>query len=256
MMKLGRALVLALAAQCVALAPAWAQKVTIASEGARPPFNQLDEKGELAGFEIDLARELCARAALDCAFVQQEWDQLLPALELRQADAVISTLEPNEDRRARVLFGEPYLRMPSAFLAARKRQIRASSPGDLAGRAIGVEQGSPHQAWLEEIYGESRIRPYASLEEAILDLAEGRIDLVLGPKDALASFMKNRREAQCCKLLADAPRDPAYFGEGFAMAFGKEAGDLRARFDAALKAALADGAYERIRAKYFDWPVY
>lgn len=256
MMKLGKALVLALAAPLVAVTPAWAQKVTIASEGARPPFNQLDDKGELAGFEIDLARELCARAALDCVFVQQEWDQLLPALESKQVDAVMSTQEPTDERRARVAFGEPYLRMPSAFLAARKRQIRASSPADLAGRAIGVEQGSPHQAWLEETYGESEIRPYASLEEAILDLAEGRLDLVLGPKDALAAFMKHRREAQCCKLLADAPRDPGYFGEGFAMAFPKDARELRARFDAALKSALADGAYERVRAKYFDWPVY
>lgn len=228
----------------------------IASEGARPPFNQLDDKGELAGFEIDLARELCARAALDCSFVAQEWDQLLPALESKQADAVISTLEPTDERRARVAFGAPYLRMPSAFLAKRKRQIRAAGPADLAGRAIGVEQGSPQQAWLDETYGQSEIRPYASLEDAILDLAEGRIDLVLGPKDSLAAFLKNRREAQCCKLLADAPRDPAFYGEGFAMAFNKEGSDLRARFDAALKAALADGAYERIRAKYFDWPVY
>jgi polar amino acid transport system substrate-binding protein len=230
--------------------------VRIAAEGARPPYNTLDAKGELAGFEIDLGKAMCAAAKLSCAFVSQEWDQMLPGLEARAYDAVMSAMEPTDERRAHAIFGAPYVRMPLAFLAARGRKPWAVDPTSLAGKAIGVEDGSPAMAWLQDRYKQAEIRPYASLEEAILDLAEGRVELVLGSKDALTEFLDKRREAQCCRLVADAPRDPDYLGEGYAMAFRKGDEALRATFDAALKQVLADGTYETIRKKYFAYPIY
>jgi len=97
--------------------------------------------------------------------------------------------------------------------------------------------------------------PYASLEEAFLDLAEGRVDLVIGDKDAVEGFMKTRREGRCCIIAADVPRDPVYFGDGIGIGLRKDDNNLKAMFEKALDSSMADGAFARIRAKYFDFKI-
>ena len=229
-------------------------EVRIASEGARPPYNYLDNN-ELAGFEIDLARELCARMKVSCSFVAQDWDGLVPGLLNHQYDAIMAAMEITDEAREKIAFTKPYIRMPSAFMASRQNAITDTSPAGLAGKSIGVESGGAHQMYVEDLYKQSKIRPYATLEEAILDLAEGRLDTVIGDKDALADFLKTRREGQCCALIADAPHDPAFFGEGIGIGLRPEDATLKAMFEKALDASMADGSFARIRAKYFDFDI-
>jgi len=229
-------------------------EVRIASEGARPPYNYLDNN-ELAGFEIDLARELCARMRVSCSFVVQDWDGLVPGLLEHQYDAIMAAMEITDEARQKIAFTKPYIRMPSAFMASRQNDITDTSPVGLAGKSIGVESGGAHQTYVEDLYKESEIHPYATLEEAILDLAERRIDTVIGDKDALADFLKTRREAQCCALIADAPHDPNYFGDGIGIGLRPDDQTLRAMFEKALDASMADESFARIRAKYFDFDI-
>lgn len=234
-------------------APAW-KEIRIASEGARPPYNYLDNN-ELAGFEIELARDLCTRMKATCSFVAQDWDGLIPGLLEHQYDAIMAAMEITDEAREKIAFTKPYVRMPSAFLASRENMIENASPDGLAGKSIGVESGGAHQAYVEDLYKQSEIHAYATLEEAILDLAEGRLDVVIGDKDALADFLKTRREAQCCVLTADVPRDPAYFGDGVGIGLRKEDKTLKAMFEKALDESVASGAFARIRAKYFDFEI-
>lgn len=234
-------------------AEVWTE-VRIASEGARPPYNYLDNN-ELAGFEIDLARELCARMKVSCSFIAQDWDGLVPGLLERRYDAIMAAMEITDEAREKIAFTKPYIRMPSAFMGSRQEMITDTTPAGLAGKSIGVESGGAHQTYVEDIYKQSEIHPYATLEEAILDLAEGRLDTVIGDKDALADFLKTRREAQCCVLIADAPHDPAYFGDGIGIGLRPDDTTLKAMFETALAACMADGSFARIRAKYFDFDI-
>jgi polar amino acid transport system substrate-binding protein len=228
----------------------------IASEGARPPFNYIEGDNELRGFEIDLGKELCARMKVACVFVQQDFDHLISGLEGNHYDAIMAAMEITDERRERLEFSEPYVRMPSAFAAARHRQIHGASPTALKGRTIGVEEKTTQQAWLAENYEDSTIKQFYSLEEAMLELANGRIDCLFADKLALDEFLRQRKEAQCCKLLADVPRDPVYFGEGIGVGMRKEDADLKALFDKAIEDTVADGTYAKIRAKYFDFEIY
>jgi polar amino acid transport system substrate-binding protein len=237
-----------------AIAKDW-PRIRFASEGARPPYNYLNGDSQLDGFEIDLAREICTRLKAECSFVAQDWESLIPGLLAGQYDAVIAALEINDRRREKIAFSEPYLHMPSSFVSARRRQIRDESPDGLAGRTIGVAADTPQHAYLEELYTKSTIKTYDGIEAAMLDLAEGRIDVMFGEKDAVTDFLKNRYEAKCCKLLADAPRDPAYFGEGIGIGLRKEDLALRAAFDKAIDEVMADGTFAKIRAKYFEFEV-
>ncbi|MBV8851159.1 MAG: transporter substrate-binding domain-containing protein, partial [Methylobacteriaceae bacterium] len=164
-------------------------------------------------------------------------------------------MEISDERREKIAFTTPYVRMPASFIINAKSSLRDTSPAGLAGKTIGVENGGPEQAFLEEAYRKSEIKRYGSLEEAVLDLAEDRIDTALGDKDAVVDFLKNRREGKCCKLIADAPRDPAYFGEGIGIGLRKDDVVLREAFSKAIDAVMADGTFAKIRAKYFDFEV-
>ena len=228
--------------------------VRIASEGARPPYNYL-ENNKIAGFEIDLARDLCARMKVSCSFIAQDWDGLIPGLLGHRYDVIMAAMEITGEARQKIAFTKPYVRMPSAFMTVKQRATLDTSPAGLVGKAIGVEVGGTHQAYLEDVYKQSEIRPYATLEEAILDLAEGRLDAVIGDKDAIAEYMKTRKEAQCCVLSADVPHDPAYFGDGIGIGLRKQDKALKAMFEKALDSCVADGAFAKIRAKYFDFKI-
>jgi polar amino acid transport system substrate-binding protein len=228
--------------------------VRIASEGARPPYNYL-ERNKLAGFEIDLGRDLCARMKVSCSFVQQDWDGLVPGLLAHHYDAIMAAMEITDEASQKIAFSKPYIRMPSAFMTLKQHATLDTSPAGLVDKSIGVVAGGGHEAYLDDVYKQSRIRPYASLEEAILDLAEGQIDAVFGDKDALMEYKKKRKEADGCAVLADVPRDPAYFGDGIGIGLRKEDKSLKAMFEKALDASMADGAFAKIRAKYFDFKI-
>jgi polar amino acid transport system substrate-binding protein len=228
--------------------------VRIASEGARPPYNFLEDN-KLAGFEIDLARDLCARMKVSCSFTAQDWDGLIPGLLDNHYDAIMAAMEITDEARQKIEFTKPYVRMPSAFMTSKQNVIEDTSPKGLAGKTIGVESGGTHQAFVEDVYKQSEIRSYATLEEAILDLAEGRLDVIIGDKDAIMDYMKTRREAQCCVLTAEIPRDPAFFGDGIGIGLRKEDKTLKAMFEKALDASMADGTFARISSKYFDFKI-
>lgn len=234
--------------------PGSVQSIAIATEGARPPFNYL-ENDKPAGFEIDLAQDLCARMKVTCTFVTQDWDGLIPGLLAHRYDAIMAAMEITPEASQEIAFSKPYVRMPWAFLALKGVPAPDTSPSGLAGKTVGVEAGGPQEAYAQDLYTQSQIRPYASLEEAVLDLAEGRADVVLAAKDVIASYMKKRKEAQCCVIVADVPHDPSYSGEGIGIGLRKEDKALKAMFDKALDACMADGTFTRLSAKYFGFLV-
>ena len=236
---------------CPSAAKDWT-RIRFASEGARPPFNYL-ENNQLAGFEIDLANEICARLKATCEFIPDNWDDLIPHMVAGQYDAIIAAMDMTEERREKILFSKAYVNMPSAFLAQREAAIPDISPAGLAGKRIGAEARGAHETFLAEIYKQSDLRPYATLEEAILDLGAGRIDLVLGDRDAVGEFLKTRKEGDCCRIVGSAGHDPAYFGDGLGIGLRKDDQELKQGIDSALDAIKADGTFARLRAKYFDF---
>lgn len=235
-------------------APDGPAHLTIASEGARPPYNYMDGD-RLAGFEIDLGRDLCRRMDRSCTFVAQDWDTMIPALLAHRFDAIMAAMEITPEREARIGFSAPYVRMPSSFLVRRDDPVAAVTPEALAGRSIGIEGGGTHQAFLEKVYPRAHLHRYASLNDAILDLEAGRVDAALGDKDAVVTFMETRGDAACCRVAGDVARAPVFFGAGIGIGLRKDDVALRQAFDAALAASIADGSFERIRARYFDFPI-
>jgi polar amino acid transport system substrate-binding protein len=221
----------------------------IATEGAFPPFNLVDDKGEPAGFEVELGRALCAAMKVSCTFVLQDWEGMSEGLRAGRYDAVMSSMANTRERRFRMSFSKPYYLAPAAFIARRDATMPDTSPAGLKGKTIGAPGLTEHAAYLEDLYKGSEIRLFGTLEEAGLDLLSGRLDLVLGDKLALSRFLASR-EGACCRFVANARYHPAYHGLGVAVALRRGDQALRERFDAAIDAVIADGTYDRIRAKH------
>lgn len=242
-------LVSSLWAPAAALAQA---SLRIATEGAYPPFNYV-EGSEPAGFEVELGRALCDAMGVPCTFVLQEWEGMYGGLKEGRFDAIISSMEITPERRTRYRFSRPYYRIPAALIGVKGDPgAKPFEPSDLAGRSVGVVTGSEFATYLEGLPGAPDIRLYSKTEEADLDLLTGRIDYVLGDKLALSRFMSSREGQGCCRYVADLPVDR---GAGTGIAMRKGDRGLAEMFDEAIAKVMADGAYDRIRAKYIPFDI-
>ncbi len=245
---------------CLALllplaAPAQQRKLRIASEGTNPPFSVINAKGELEGFDIDIARALCAKMGADCEIVAQDWDGIIPALLAKKYDAVVASLNVTEDRQKVVAFTKPYYRSPSVFVARKGTDLKDVSPIALTGKSVGVQSATNHSAYLEDVYSRSIVRLYNTVADAYRDLAAGRVEYVLYDKLAVYDWLKTP-EGACCELAPTELNDPAYFGSGVAIALRQGDDALMRKLDAAIDGIVADGTYAKINAKYFPFPIF
>jgi len=181
---------------------------------------------------------------------------MIPGLLDHQYDAIMAAFEISDEAREKITFSDPYLRMPSAFVADKKATaFKDLTPKGLAGKKIGVVAGGAHEVYVQDLFTKSELRTFSTLEDAILDLAEDRLDLVMGDKDEVTNFLATNKEGSCCKVIADVPRDPAYFGEGIAVGLRKGDKELKAMFNKALADVKADGTFATIESKYFKFPI-
>jgi ABC-type amino acid transport substrate-binding protein len=229
-------------------------KITVATEGAYPPFNYLDRKGLPAGFEMELAQEICERMKAECEFVAAKWDDLVPGLLDKKYDIVMSSLEVNTERRRRLGLSRRYYLSPGAFIAA-KGQPFDGPPALLRNKRIGVQKDSTHADWLDKSFRRSaQIKRYATVNDALVALSHDEIDAVFGDKVQLWLWSK-KPEGACCEVMGQDIKDTQTLGVGVSAGIRREDIKLREAFNKALSELIGDGTYKQINAKYFPFPL-
>src|SRR5262245_6632275 len=233
---------------------AMADKLRIGTEGSYPPFNFVDSAGTLQGFDIELTQALCSRIKAECELVTQDYEGLVPALVAGKYDAAIASLWITDERKQKVDFTKPYYQAAARF-AVRKGtgDIGDTSPAALKGRTLGAQSGTVQANYLQDTYQDSVIKLFGTEEEADAALAAGKLDAVLADGTALWRWLSQSREGRCCEFVGPPIKDPKWFGEGVAIAVRKGDTALRARFDKAIDAIIADGTYKAINDKYFPF---
>jgi polar amino acid transport system substrate-binding protein len=229
-------------------------EIRIGTEGAYPPFNNLNAKGELEGFEIDYGNALCAKMKVKCTWVAQDWDGIIPALLANKYDVIIAGMNATDERRKKVDFTTVYTRTPISIIGAKTVASTDVSPAALKGKSIGAQGSTIHANFLEKHYKDANIKLYPTQEEANLDLQNGRLDFVVADKLVLVDFV-NGQGKDCCKVIADVPRDTAIHGPGVAMAVRKEDTALRDMLNKAIEESLKDGTHKKIADKFFTVPI-
>ncbi len=231
------------------------KKLTIGTEGAYPPFNNITADGKVEGFDIDIANALCAQMKVECTIVTQDWDGIIPALEAKKFDAIIASMSITEERKQKVDFTHKYYNTPPAIAVAKDSTIADISPAALAGKTIGAQGSTIHQNYAEATYKDSTIKSYPTAEEYKLDLANGRIDAATDDVMVLKGWLASP-EGACCKILGTITPDPKIHGEGAGIAVRKGDTELRDKLNAAIDAIRASGEYDKIAKKYFDFDVF
>lgn len=232
------------------------KKVRIGVEGAYPPFSYVTPDGQLAGFDIDMAKALVAAMGAEIELVSQDWDGIIPALLARKYDAIIASMSATEERKQKVAFTRKYYQTPAKFVC-KKGAIQEFSREAVKGKKVGVQRATIHDRYLTDNYGQDvEIVRYATQDEAYLDIVAGRVDMLLADSIALLDGFLKKPEGQGYQFIGPDLSDPKWFGEGASIAIRKEDTDLVEKFNAAIDKIRADGTYKKIQDKYFDFDVY
>lgn len=230
-------------------ASAQAETLRIGTEGAYPPFNLIDESGELSGFDIDIAKALCAKMEVECTFVAQDWDGIIPALLANKYDAIIASMSITEERKKSVAFTDRYYSNYLRFVAAKSSDIDTNN---LSGKTIGTQRATISSQYLEDnLADEVSIKVYDTQEAAYLDLKAGRVDAVLADVYPSHDWLQKAENADF-----DFVGDAVDIDDKIGIAVRKDDTALVEKFNAALAAIVADGTYEKINAKYFPFSIY
>jgi len=226
-----------------------ADKIRIGTEGAYPPFNQIDASGNVIGFDVDIAKALCEQMQADCVIVTQDWDGIIPGLLAKKYDAIVASMSITEERKKAVAFTDPYYSNSLRFVAKKGSEI---DPNNLKGKTIGAQRATISGSYLEDnLKDVVDIKLYDTQENAYLDLGADRVDAVLA--DMLVNYEW---------LKSDEGQDFEFKGEAIdiddkiGIALRKDDTDLVKRFNEALAAIRADGTYDKINAKYFPFSIY
>ena len=224
--------------------------IRIGTEGAFPPFNFIDADGNVKGVDIDIANALCKVMEVECTFVTQDWDGIIPGLMVRKYDAIVAAMSITEERKKRIAFTKPYFHTPIVFVAAVDSGMDISPEG-LEGKTIGVQRGTISANYLEQNYADAvDIQYYDTQENANLDLTSGRVDVVLADEPVMRIWIRESGEGKY-EVAGEPVSDPAWIGEGFGIALRQDEEELLAMFNKAIDQINADGTYQKIYDTWF-----
>lgn len=231
-------------ASAIALASISAQAeetITFAMEPSYAPFETTNDKGEVVGFDVDIAKALCAELKATCQFKAQSFDSLIAGLKFKNFDAIISGMDITEARQKQVAFTNPYLENSVSYVAVKGKAIPETA------KNVGVQNGTTFQQYLSKNAKQYSLKPYASLQAAVLDLKNGRVDMVFGDTAVLAEWLKTEKELG---FVGEKVVDKAYFGNGYGIAVNKANTALLEKLNGALATIKTNGKFEQM---YNTW---
>ena len=230
--------------------------IRIGVEGAYPPFSSVTADGKLVGFDIDIANALCAEMGAKCTLVQQDWDGIIPALMARKYDAIIASMSITAERKKKVAFTGKYYQTPAKFARKKGSGIEINKAA-MKGKVVGVQRATTHDNFITAEFGSDvDIKRYANQDEAYLDAVAGRLDLLLADSVPLKNSFLETDKGKGWEFVGPDYNNVKYFGEGAGIAVGKKNQDLVDKFNKAIDAIRANGTYQTINAKYFEFDVF
>ncbi|APX94145.1 nickel transporter [Halomonas sp. 1513] len=221
------------------------------------PFMYRQADGELTGFEIELGEAVCDYLEINCTWVEQDWDGIIPGLMARNYDAIMSSMAITEERAQRVLFSEPYYTTPSAWITTHEHDIDIDDRDSLDGLTVGVQRATLQDNYVTELYGDVLdIRRYTGVDDVVTDLRAGRLDLTFMDYPIAEAAIEIDTEGSDFQRISDFIKEPEHiFGKGVGVAFRPRDEALAERFNEALAALKEDGTYDEIMQRYFSYDV-
>ena len=222
-------------------------------DGKYPPFSHANIDGVLSGLDIDLALALCKSIKRTCNFAQYPFNDLLTALRAKKVDVVIGAIEINNQRRSQVEFSTPYLQIPSTMIVRKDSLLLDLKNEDLRDAKLGAINSSPHASYSTTHLPLAQLNLYKQDADFFLDLANGRIDGIIGNGILLSDWLATEEGTNCCKLLGTLPYDPQINGEGYGIAVDKDNPKLLTKLNGAIKSFKDKGRLPQIVHSYLPF---
>ena len=257
-----------------------ADKVKIGTEGAYPPWNAKDASGNLIGFEVDLAKELCTIMGHECTIVEQDWDGMIPALLMRKFDAIMAGMSITAERQKTITFSQGYADEVASLAVMKgsglgsmdtpegvnlsiggaevKKALKTITDA-LAGKTVCVQTATIHQNFLESgDVGKVNVRTYKTQDEVNLDLAAGRCDAALAAAVAFTDYAEKSGKSV---VLVGPTFSGGAFGNGVGVGIrqagdgtiGKRDAKLLKDFNKAIDKARKQGIISELAIKHFGF---
>lgn len=247
-------LTLALGTVC-AMSFAQGKDLKVAIDPTYEPFTYKTADGKPTGFDVDIASALCEQIKRKCVFVEQVWDSMIPGLQAKKYDVIISSLSITADRQKVIDFTDKYYNTPSRVVV--KKGVKFDGPASIKGKKIGVLKGSTQEKYA---MGELKtagvdVIPYEAQDQVYLDINAGRLDGTVADFVEVTGGFLSKPEGKDYVLVGPELYTEKYFGTGIGI--GMRKGDaLKGPLNAAIKAIRANGVYKKINDKYFKFDVY
>ena len=250
-----------------------AKSIRIGTEGAYPPWNNLNSAGELEGAEIDFGNEACKRMGVECEWVTQDWDGIIPALLQGKYDIIIAGMSITEERKEKVNFTTGYMTDGARFAVLKNSglanlniagmaKVNLNNAGGKEQAAIGqliaamdgktvcVQSSTIHQNFLEKhMSGAVDVKLYQAVDDHNLDLAAGRCDAVLADVGSIIDFMES--DGGVDVAFTGPTFSGGVFGDGVGGAVRKEDTDILEMWNAAISEMSKDGTTAEITKEWF-----
>ena len=227
-------------------APAAVVKLVVGLDDNFPPMGFRDEKNELVGFDIDMAREAAKRAGLEVEFKPIDWSAKEAELSGKRVDALWNGLTITEERKQNILFTAPYMENHQIIVVAANSAIKTKA--DLAGKVVGAQEGSSAVDAIkkdEAVFKSFKdIKTFGDNVTALMDLTTGRLDAVV--VDEVVGRYYVAKKPDVYAVLDD------HFGtEDYGVGLRKDDTDLHGKLDKALADMKADGVAAKIAEQWF-----
>ena len=223
----------------------------VAIDPTYEPFTFKTADGKPTGFDVDVATALCDQMKRKCEFVEQVWDGMIPGLNAKKYDVIISSMSITDDRMKEVDFTDKYYNTPSRIIL--KKGIKFTDAASIKGKKIGVLKGSTQEKYA---MGELKtagvvVNSYEAQDQVYLDIKSGRLDgTVADYMEATGGFL-SKPEGAKYELVGPDLKDPKYFGYGAGIALRKGEDALKAELNGAIKAIRTAPTYKTINDQYF-----
>jgi polar amino acid transport system substrate-binding protein len=221
----------------MAFADGHGKTIRMGTEGAYPPYNFINDAGEVDGYEREVGDELCKRAELTCEWVTNEWDSIIPNLTSGNYDTIIAGMSITDEREEVIDFTQNYI--PPAQSA----YVAMSADADLTGGVIAAQTSTIQAGYVAE--SGATLLEFATYDETVAAVRNGEADAVFADKDALAPAVE---ESAGGLVFAG---DDVQLGGGVGMGLRESDTELKAKFDAAIASMKADGTLNAALVKWF-----
>lgn len=240
----------AAAAMLFTASPAFADlKMGVAAE-PYPPFTSQDASGAWVGWEVDFMNAVCAEVGEKCTIEPVAWDGIIPALNAKKFDAIMSSMSITPERAKTITFSDMYYNTAAVILGP-KNDDKDFSPEHLSGKTIGVQVSTTHAAYIAKYYAPkgANVKTYATQDEANADLAAGRLDYIMADGVALDAFLQST-QGSCCEQKGAVPLDVEILGPGVGLGIRQDDKPLLEKMNKGIKAIAANGTFAKITEKW------